>query len=287
MIKRSVKPSSAIGIGLILFLTTFFFCGAAHARKLKVYSLPKSIVPGQLGIIIFENPDPTHPVTRSACTAERLIGWVKSDIPILRVEQNGKQVWTVLGSYQTVGDSCIATFMAPTIFQAGRATLFLVNLSDPSIPYYFTIESKPEAKLTGVEGGVIKPLAKFRIIGDGFVPEGSVNQEKAREELEQNIGLSKLSPAEQWTALNHRIMKDWDKLPTGNFLYLEQGGKTWRGFVETCGITWTADHPSAGMTLDFIAPPDIQPGPISLTLGIRMNGKEVFKTAPLNSVVAP
>ncbi|MFI5200875.1 MAG: hypothetical protein ACHQNE_00625 [Candidatus Kapaibacterium sp.] len=269
----------------ITLLITLLFSEAASARKLKVYSLPKAIVPGQLGIIIFENPDPTHAVTRASCTADRLIGWVKSDIPILRIEQNSKQVWTSLGSYQTVGDSCIATFMAPAIFTAGRATLFLVNGSDPSIPYYIAIAAKPSAMLTGVEGGTIKPLENFRLIGDGFVPEGSINEKKARAELEQNIGLSHLSPAEQWTAVNHRIMKDWDKLPTGNFLYLEQGGKTWRGFVETCGISATSGTP-AGMTLEFNAPPDIQPGPITLTLGIRMNGAEVLKTAPITATVS-
>ena len=275
----------------ITLLITLLFSEAASARKLKVYSLPKAIVPGQLGIIVFENPDPTHSVTRASCTADRLIGGVKSDIPILRIEQNGKQVWTSLGSYQTAGDSCIATFMAPAIFTTGRATLYIVNGSDPSIPYYFTIAAKPTAALTSVEGGIIKPLANFRVIGDGFVPEGSVNEKKARAELEQNIGLSHLSPAEQWTAVNHRIMKDWDKLPTGNFLYLEQGGKSWRSFVESCGLS-TAGEASAtsgtaaGMTLEFSAPPDIQPGPITLTLGIRMNGAEVFKTAPITATVA-
>ncbi|HEX5316181.1 MAG TPA: hypothetical protein VFX22_05965 [Candidatus Kapabacteria bacterium] len=272
-------------VSIIVLLLTVLASGTASARKLKVYSLPKAIVPGQLGIIIFENPDPSHAVTRASCTADRLIGMVKSDIPILRIEQNGKQIWTSLGSYQTVGDSCIATFMAPVIFTTGRATLFLVNNSDPSIPYYFTIAALPEAKLTSVEGGAIKPLAKFRVIGDGFVPEGSVNEKKARAELEENLGLSHLSPAEQWTALNHRIMKDWDKLPTGNFLYLGQGEKTWRCFVENCGITATGGIP-AGMTLEFTAPPDIKPGPITLMLGIRMNGAEVLKTAPITSIVS-
>ena len=285
MMKRYLKISSRASWVIVLFVTLLAF-GTASARKLKVYSLPKSIVPGQIGIIVFENPDPTHAVTRASCTADRLIGWVKSDIPILRIEQNGKQVWTSFGSYQTVGDSCIATFMAPVIFVTGRATVYLVNASDPSIPYYFTIAATPTAAIAGVEGGVddrsstIKPLTKFRVIGDGFVPEGSVNEKKAREELEENIGLSKLSPAEQWTALNHRIMKDWDKLPTGNFLYLEQGGKSWRCFAETCGIT------PAGMTLEFTAPPDIVPGSITLTLGIRMNGAEVFKTSPVSATVS-
>jgi hypothetical protein len=275
MMKRYVTLwSILIAITLMLSLT-------ASARKLKVYSLPKAIIPGQLGIIIFENPDPDHPFTRSKCTAEKLIAWMKSDVPILRIEQNGKQVWTSLGSYQSTGDSCIATFMAPASFQAGHATVYIVNGTDPSIPYPLTIAPKVEAKLSKVDGGILHPLANFRIIGDGFVPEGFVDEKDARSELEQNIGLSKLSPAEQWTAVNHRIMKDWDKLTGGNFLYIEQGGKSWRCFVESCGIT------SDGMSLEFTAPPDIQPGPASLTLGIRMNGTEVLRTAPITATVGP
>ncbi len=275
MMKRYVTVwSILIAITLLLSLT-------ASARKLKVYSLPKAIVPGQLGIIVFENPDPEHPFTRAKCTAEKLIAWMKSDIPILRIEQNGKQVWTSLGSYQSVGDSCIATFMAPAIFEAGHATVYLVNGTDPSIPYSMTIGSKLDAKLVTVEGGTIKPLVNFRVIGDGFVPEGFVDEKDARSELEQNIGLSKLSPAEQWTAVNHRIMKDWDKLPEGNFLYIQQGGKSWRCFVESCGITID------GMSLEFTAPPDIAPGPATLTLGIRMNAAEVMRTAPITVNVEP
>lgn len=275
MMKRYLAVWSAlIAITFILSLT-------ANARKLKIYSLPKAIIPGQLGIIIFENPDPDHAITRSKCTAEKLIAWMKSDVPILRIEQNGKQVWTSLGSYQSVGDSCIATFMAPAIFQPGKATVYIVNGTDPSIPYPLTIAPKPEAKLIKVGGGTLKPLANFQVIGDGFVPEGFVDEKQAREELEQNIGLSKLSPAEQWTAVNHRIMKDWDKLSGGNFLYIEQGGKNWRCFVENCGITLD------GMSLEFTAPPDLAPGPASLTLGIRMNGSEVLRTAPITANVGP
>jgi hypothetical protein len=275
MMKRYVTLwSMLIAITLMLSLT-------ASARKLKIYSLPKAIIPGQLGIIIFENPDPDHPFTRSKCTAEKLIAWMKSDVPILRIEQNGKQVWTSLGSYQSVGDSCIATFMAPAIFQAGRATVYIVNGTDPSVPYPLTIAPKAEAKLIKVEGGTIHPLANFLVIGDGFVPEGFVDEKEARSELEQNIGLSKLSPAEQWTAVNHRIMKDWDKLSGGNFLYIEQGGKNWRCFVESCGIT------PDGMSLEFTAPPDLLTGSVTLTLGIRMNGAEVLRTAPITANVGP
>ncbi len=262
-----------------ILAVTVLLSEVASARKLKVYSLPKGVAPGQLGIIIFENPDPDHNVSQAKCTADKMVAWMKSDVPILRIEQNGKQIWTSLGSYQSIGDSCIATFMAPAICQSGKATLFLVNGTDASIPYYFTIAPKVEAKLLKVEGsagaGTIKPLTKFRVIGDGFVPEGFVDEKGARAELEQNINLSKLPPGEQWTELNRRIMKDWDKLAEGNFLYIEQNGKSWRCFVENCGIT--AD----GMSLEFTAPPDIQPGAVSLSLGIRMNSAEVFRTSPI------
>jgi len=263
----------------VLLLVTFILSLTANARKLKIYSLPKAIVPGQLGIIVFENPDPEHPITRSKCTADKMVAWMKSDVPILRIEQNGKQVWTSLGSYQSVGDSCIATFMAPAIFQAGHANVFIVNGTDPSIPYSMTIAPKVDAKLLKVEGGSIHPLGKFRVVGDGFVPEGFVDEKSARAELEENIGLSKLSPSEQWIAVNHRVMKDWDKLSSGNFLYIDQGGKSWRCFVESCGIT------TDGMALEFTAPPDVSSGPASLTLGIRMNGSEVMRTAPITATV--
>ncbi|GEM_PF-2372337 len=280
MMKRYVTIWSLLLLTTVV-LSTLTRPEIAQAKKLKVYSLPKTIAAGQMGIIVFQNPDPEHPKSQSKCTAERLIAWVKSDIPILRIEQNGKQVWMPLGSYQSVGDSCIATFMAPVTLEEGKATLFLVNGSDPSIPYYFNVQKKVETKLTTVEGGTIKPLTNFKIVGDGFVPEGIVDEKKAREELEANIGLSKLTPAQQWTAVNHRIMKDWDKLSEGNFLYLEQNGKTWRSFVESCGLS------PAGMTLEFAAPPDIQPGLITLTLGIRMNNAEIAKTNPITATVTP
>jgi hypothetical protein len=254
----------------------------ALARKLKVYRLPKSIAPGQLGIIVFENPDPSVPISRASCRAEKLIAWVNSDIPILRIEQNGKQIWTSLGSYQTLGDSSIGIFMAPLGMQAGPATVFLVNGRDPSIPYPLTIGSSLQATLTGVEGGSITPLGTFRVIGDGFLPtESNLDTKPAITELEDNIGYSKLPKAEQWTALNHRIMSDWDRIPEGDFLTIEQSGKTWRTFVQQCGLA------PSGMTLDFGAPPDIQPGPATLTLSLRMNGQEVMKTAPLAVTIGP
>jgi hypothetical protein len=277
MIKRFIAVWSA------LLILTFVISTNADARKLKVYGLPKAVAPGQLGIIVFQNPDPEHPKSQTKCTADKLIAWTKSDIPILRIEQNGKQVWLSLGSYQTVGDSCIATFMAPMTFAEGPATLFIVNGSDPSTPYPITITKKVDSHISNVDGGMIKPLGRFSVMGDGFAPEGFVDEKKAREELEGNVGLSKLSPAQQWTAVNHRIMKDWDKLSGGNFLYLEQSGKTWRCFVENCGITMVGNTPS--MLLEFTAPPDITPGPITLSLGIRMNGAEVEKTAPITAAV--
>jgi hypothetical protein len=265
----------------VVFAITFTLLQVAHARRLKVYTLPKAVAPGQLVTLVFENPNPEQQKAQSKCTAEKLIAWVKSDIPILRIDQKGKQIWTSLGSYQTMGDSAIATFMMPVSFEPGEATLYLVNDRDQSVPYHITIGAKVEAKLLGVEGNAIKPLGKFRVIGEGYVPEGFVDEKKARQELEANVGLSSMTPAQQWTAVNHRLMKDWDKLTEGNFLYLEQNGKTWRGFVHDCGIT------PQGMTLEFQAPPDIVAGPISLQMGIRMNGTDVFKTAPITVNVTP
>jgi hypothetical protein len=268
-------------IWTVVFAVTLSLIQIAQARRLKVYTLPKAVAPGQLTTIVFENPNPEVQKAQAKCTAEKLIAWVKSDIPILRIDQKGKQVWTSLGSYQTLGDSAIATFMMPVSFDPGEATLYLVNDRDQSVPYHITIGTKVETKLLGVEGNAIKPLGKFRVIGEGYVPEGFVDEKKAREELEANVGLSSKTPAQQWDFLNHRLMKDWDKLTEGNFLYLEQNGKTWRGFVETCGIT------PQGMTLEFVAPPDMVAGPINLQMGIRMNGADVFKTAPITVNVMP
>jgi len=265
----------------VVFGITFTLLQVAQARRIKVYTLPKPTAPGQLATLVFENPTPETPKAQAKCTAEKLIAWVKSDFPILRIDQKGKQVWTSLGSYMTMGDSCIATFMMPLGFEAGEATLYLVNDRDQSVPYHITIAPKVDAKLIGVEGNVVKPLGKFRVIGEGYVPEGFVDEKKAREELEANIGLSSKTPAQQWDFLNRRLMKDWDKLTEGNFLYMEQNGKTWRGFVETCGLT------PQGMTLEFVAPPDIVAGPLKLMLGIRMNGADVMKTEPITVNVTP
>jgi hypothetical protein len=133
--------------------------------------------------------------------------------------------------------------------------------------------------LTGVEGGQIAPLGKFRVTGTGFVPNQLLNNAEAQHELDANVGYNSMPKDKQWTAMNHRMEKDWDKLREGNFLYLEQAGKTWRAYVEDCGIT------PNGLSLDFIAPPDIAPGPIDLTMSVRMNGKEVAKTPKFTATV--
>ena len=268
-------------IWFAVLLATVCLMEAAQARRIKVYRLPQGIAAGQLGTIVFENPDPSQPKSRSKCTAEKLIAWVKSDVPILRIEQKGKQVWTSLGSYLTMGDSCIATFMAPADMEAGAATLYLVNDRDMSVPYPLTIAPKIEAKLSSIKEAAITPLGHFRLIGDGFVISTIVDPKTAIGELEANVGYSALSKPEQWRLLNHRIKNDWDQLPEGNFLTIEQGGKSWQVFVEQCGL-----EPS-GIALDFIAPPDIKPGQASLTLSLRRGGQEVTKTTPLTVNVAP
>jgi hypothetical protein len=260
---------------LLLLVTTVVLSETAHATRLKVYSFPKQIAPGQLAMIVFQSPS-ADVRSRSQCTAEKLIAWVKSDVPILRIEQNGKQIWTSLGSYQTVGDSMVASFMVPVALVPGEASLFLVNDRDASIPYHFTVIPEIKAELLSVESGSISPLGTFRVIGTGFVPNQLLDNAQAQQELDANIGYHKLTRSAQWTAMNHRMEKDWDKLQEGNFLYLEQGGKTWRSYVEGCGIT------PAGLSLDFAAPPDILPGPIAVSMSVRMAGKEVTRTQPLN-----
>jgi hypothetical protein len=75
--------------------------------------------------------------------------------------------------------------------------------------------------------------------------------------------------------MNKRMANDWDKLAEGNFLYIEQNGNSWRTFVEGCGIE------RGGLALDFTAPPGLKPGTATISLGIRMDKKEVVKTAPI------
>src|SRR5258708_10411453 len=161
---------------ILLVIATLSLTTVAEARRLKVYSFPKRIAAGQLATIVFENPEPEHPISRNTCIAEKLIAWIKSDVPILRIEQRGKQVFTSLGSYLSEGDSVIATFMVPEKFDPGDATLFLLNERDPSVPYAFTIIPEMESRLIKVAAGFISPLGKITVVGEGFVPATIVEQ---------------------------------------------------------------------------------------------------------------
>jgi hypothetical protein len=264
-------------LALIALILGLSISTEATAKKLKVYSYPKTISPGQMGFLVFENPDPEKPFTQAKCTAEKLIAWVQSEIPILRIEQKGKQIWTSLGSYQTIGDSCIATFMAPIGMDEGPASLFLVNVRDASVPYAFTVNNTYDAKLHRLQGASITPLAQFKLIGEGFVPTAVLERAKeiAIAELEHNVGYSKLEKGDQYTRLLKRISNDWERVEQANYLYINQNGKEWRIYVEQCSIT------PRGMALDFTAPPDLKPGKATLTMGLRNAGKDVARTAPL------
>ena len=259
-----------------LLLATFILLGLvgpASARKLKVYSVPRAAVPGQMAILIIENPAPDQQRSVTSCIAPKYVGWTKSELPILRIEQNGKQVWTSIGSYISIGDSCIATFMMPVTLVPGTATLYLVNGSDPSIPYPLHVEAKATVALRAVEPSTLTGLANFTAIGDGFAPEPFNDQKKLADELEANIGLSKLSKAEQYTALSLRIGKEWDKLPVGDYLLLEQGGKSWRVFPNECGLS------ARGMELHFTLPPDLAKGTATATIVAKLNGSEAGRSA--------
>ena len=260
---------------ILLVVATLTISTAVQARRLKVYSFPKKIAAGQLATIVFENPDPEHPISRNKCTAEKLIAWVKQDVPLLRIEQRGKQVFTSLGSYMSEGDSVIATFMVPEKFDPGDASLFLLNDRDPSVPYAFTIIPEMESRIIKVAAGFISPLGKITVVGEGFVPSTIVEQTEAIKELRDNIGYDNMSLADQWTTLHRRIANDWARIALGNFLELEQGGKKWELFVEGCGLS------KDGLTLDFIAPPDIKPGPATLTMTLRKDKALAGTSAPL------
>ena len=251
----------------------------AKARKLKVYTLPKQIAAGEMGILLFENPDPSQTKSQSKCTGEKLTGWVKSDIPILRIEQNGKQVWMPLISYQTMGDSAIATFMAPTSLVPGAAQLFLINDHDFSVPYAFTVTKDLQTRLIGTEpNSEYKPAGHIHVLADGAVPEGFIDTKKAIDELEVNIGYSKLSKAQQWEALNHRVIKDWDNIPRGNFLVVKQGDKKWKLYSDGCGVS------KNGMVLDYMLPPDLISGQALIALYERLGGMDIMETSyiPIN-----
>lgn len=248
---------------------------ASEAKRLKAYSFPKEIAAGQLGVIIFENPNFDQVIARTKCDAEKLNSWVKQDVPILRIEQKGKQIYTSLGSYQSMGDSCIATFMAPVALEAGDATLYILNDHDVSIPYKFTIAPKMSCKLSRITDAALKPLQKFTVVGEGILPSQQLDTKVPIKALDMNIGYSKLAPADQYKELNKRMAIDWAQIPTGDFLAVDQGDKHWDIFVESCGIA------KDGVTLDFICPPDLTTGEATLTLTTRYNNAESAKSAPL------
>lgn len=262
-------------LALLTIILGLTVSSEAIAKKLKVYSYPKTISPGQMGFLVFENPDPEKPFTQAKCTAEKLISWVPSEIPILRIEQKGKQIWTSLGSYQTLGDTCFATFMAPLGMDDGPATLFVVNVRDASIPYAFTVNSTYDAKLIRLQGLNISPLAQFKLIGVGFVPTAILDQAEAIKELEHNVKFSSLEKGDQYTRLLKRMSNDWERTDRANFLHITQGGNEWRIYVEQCSIT------PQGMSLDFTAPPDLKPGKATLSIALKNRGKEVSRTSPL------
>jgi hypothetical protein len=264
---------------VIIVVSCIFIATSSYGRRLKVYAFPKQIAAGQLATIIFENPEPDHPISRNKCTAEKLIAWVKSDVPILRIEQKNKQVFTSLGSYLSEGDSIIATFMVPEKFEPGDATLFLLNEHDPSVPYAFTIIPAMQCSLKKVTAGFISPLGKITVVGEGFLPATILDQTQAIKELRDNVGYDNMSLGEQWTVLHRRIANDWARVTVGNFLELEQNGKKWELFVESCGLT------TEGLTLDFIAPPDIKPGPATLSMTLRKDSAITGTSSPLSVTV--
>jgi hypothetical protein len=264
---------------VIIAIAFTFTVSSVQARRLKVYSFPKQIAAGQLATIIFENPEPDHPISRNKCTADKLIAWVKSDVPILRIEQKGKQVFTSLGSYLSEGDSVIATFMVPEKFEAGDATLFLLNDRDASVPYAFTIIFPMQCSLQKIDAGYIAALGKITVIGEGFLPATIIDPTSAIKELQDNVGYDKMSLGDQWTTLHRRISNDWARVPMGDFLELEQNGKKWELYVESCGLL------KDGLSLDFIAPPDIKPGPATISMMLRKDHVVAATSAPLNVTV--
>jgi hypothetical protein len=258
---------------LTILATLTIVPATLFAGRLKIYSYPKTIAPGQMATIIFENPDPEASIDRSSCTAEKLVAWVKQDVPILRIEQKGKMIFTSLGSYKTLGDSAMATFMVPPTLIEGDASLFILNDRDASVPYKFTVTPTAEVKILRVDG-TVKPLQKFTVVGEGFMPSTMVDEAPVIKELDLNVGYSKMKPDEQFTLLNKRIQTDWDRVAIGNFLYINQSGKEWRVFVENCGMA------PGGLALEFTLPPDVKPGTIGLTMMIRKDKTEYARSAP-------
>jgi hypothetical protein len=260
---------------LSCFLLVMLLVSSSSARRLKAFSYPKEIAAGQMAMIVMENPNFDKVYSRTKCDAEKLIAWVKDEVPILRIEQKGKSIFTSLGSFQQSGDSAIASFMVPVTLEAGPASLFIVNDHDASVPYNFTVVPKMSCKLVKVAGGSIKPLQQFTVVVEGTVGLQMLDTKVPIHALEGNIGYSKLPAADQYAALNKRMSIDWAQIPTADFLAVDQGSKHWDIFVEGCGIS------KDGLTLDFICPPDLTPGQATLTLSDRYNGTEACKSTPL------
>jgi hypothetical protein len=270
-----MRKSFLVSIAAVILVSA----SAGYGRRLKVYSFPKQIAAGQLATIIFENPNPDQPIFRNKCTAEKLLAWVKSDVPILRIEQKGKQVFTSLGSYLSEGDSMIATYMVPVSMEAGDATLYLLNDRDPSVPYPFTVIPAMQCTLKKIASDHIAGLGKITVIGEGYLPSEVLDATNAIKELQMNVGYDKMSLADQYITLHRRMANDWARVAMGDFLQLEQGGKKWEMFVESCGLL------KDGLSLDFIAPPDIKPGAATLTMVLRKDKAEAARSAPLDVTV--
>ncbi len=252
--------------------------GSASARRLKIFSYSKSIAAGQYAYIIFENPNPEQVVARTKCDADKLMAWAKMDVPILRIDQNGKQIFTTLGSYQTMGDSCVATWIVPTTLSAGDANLFVLNDREASTPYKFTVTPSMQCHLIKA-ATVLKPSEEFTLVGEGYVPVDTIDRKITLEKLKVNFAYDKLSKSDQFTELNKKMKINWTMVSTGNVLTISQGASTWMVFVEGCGID------KDGVTLDFTCPSDIKPGKATLTLAIRYNGNDVAKSDPLEVIV--
>ena len=264
----------------ILFSVVIIAClfDAAAARRLKIYSYTKSVAGGQYAYVIFENPNPEQVMARSKCDADKLVAWTKMDVPILRIDQNGKQIFTTLGSYRTMGDSCVATWLVPTTLGPGEANLFIVNDREASTPYKFTVTASMQCHLVRPTT-VIKPSEIFSLAGEGYVPVDTVDRKITLEKLKVNFAYDKLTKAEQFTELNKKMKINWTMVSTGDVLTISQGASTWSVFVEGCGID------KDGVTLDFTCPSDMKPGKATLTLAIRYNGNDVAKSDPLEVIV--
>jgi hypothetical protein len=265
-----------ISIAIILVLVGM---SEANARRLKIYSYSKAVAPGQYAYVIFENPNTDLVIARAKCDAEKLLALTRMDVPTLRIDQNGKQIFTTLGSYRSMGDSCVATWLVPTTLTAGEANLFIVNDREASTPYKFTVDVKMQCRLLKVTTGDLKPSELFTVVAEGYVPVDTMDRRNTLEKLRVNFSYDKLSKAEQFIELNKKMKTNWTMVSTGNILTITQGPSTWSVFVEGCGID------KDGVTLDFTAPSDIKPGPASITLSIRYNNNDVAKSEPMNVMV--